>query len=349
MNVQAKPNLSLRQRDLLRLVVEEYVSSGQPVGSKSLVERGGLRVSSSTVRNELQELETLGLLTHPHTSAGRTPTESGYQFYVDELLQRLEPRPAAFPLALPDTRAEVDAALQQTTEMLSEVTRLVALVSAPALRTSTIRHIEVLLLQPHVVMVVVITSTGGVTKRLVTFGDAVDPGLAKWARAYLLDRLGGMQLGARLLRHRFDDPSLTPGERLFLDALRPAFTDVVAEEEQHLFVGGAATLLGRARPDEVEACYRLLEALERRAELFNILQRSLDEPRRPFVRIGVPTESGDLHDVSLVGAPYGVASRSLGAVTLLGPLRMDYEQALRSVRAAANELSRFVATVYEED
>jgi heat-inducible transcriptional repressor len=347
-SVQAKPNPSRRQRDLLRLVVEEYVSTGQPVGSKSLVERGALRVSSSTVRNDLQELESFGLLTHPHTSAGRVPTESGYQLYVDELLQRLEPRPAAFPLALSDTRAEVDAALQQTTEMLSEATRLLALVSAPALQRSTIRHIEVLLLQPQVVMVVVITSTGGVTKRLFTFPDAVDTGLAKWAREYLLERLGGMQLGARLLRHRFDDPSLTPNERRFLDALRPAFTDVVEDEEQRVFVGGAATLLGHARPDEVESVYRLLEALERRAEVLNVLQRSLDE-RRPFVRVGVPTESGDLHDVSLVGAPYGLASRSLGAVTLLGPLRMDYEQALSSVRAAAHELSRFVATVYEDN
>jgi heat-inducible transcriptional repressor len=347
-NVEAKPNPSQRQRDLLRLVVEEYVSTGQPVGSKSLVERGGLRVSSSTVRNDLQELESLGLLTHPHTSAGRVPTESGYRFYVDELLQRLEPRPATFPFALTDPRAEVDAALQQTTEMLSEVTRLLALVSAPALQTSTIRHIEVLLLQPQVVMVVVITSTGGVTKRLFTFQDAVDPGLAKWAREYLLERLGGMQLGARLVRHRFDDPSLTPGERRFLDALRPAFTDVVEDEEQRVFVGGAAALLGRTPPDEVEAVYRLLDALEHRADLLNVLQRSLDE-RRPFVRVGVPTQSGDLHDVSLVGAPYGLASRSLGAVTLFGPLRMDYEQALQSVRAAANELSRFVATVYEEN
>jgi heat-inducible transcriptional repressor len=347
-NVQAQPNLSQRQRDLLRLVVEEYVSTGEPVGSKSLVARGGLNVSSSTVRNELQELESLELLTHPHTSAGRVPTEGGYRFYVDELLRRLEPRPEAFPIAFADTRAEVDSALQQTTEMLSEVTSLLALVSAPALQTSSIRHVEVLLLQPEIVMVVVITSAGGVTKRLFTFGHAIDPGLAKWAREYLIERLGGMQLGARLLRYRFDDPSLTPNERGFLETLRPAFTDLVDGEEQHVFVGGAATLLGQARPEEIEACYRILDALERRAEILNVVQRSLDD-RRPFVRVGVPTERGDLSDVALVGAPYGLASRSLGAVTLLGPLRMDYDQALRSVRAAAAELSRFVADVYQEN
>src|SRR3982750_3323184 len=124
--------LTVRQGELLRLVVEEYVETGQPVGSKALVERAALPVSPSTVRHELAELERLGLLTHPHTSSGRVPTERGYRYYVDRLLERLEPRPTSFPLDLTAARSEVDAALQATTEMLSEVTRLLALVSAPS-------------------------------------------------------------------------------------------------------------------------------------------------------------------------------------------------------------------------
>ena len=186
------PALSERQREILLRVVEEYVATGQPVGSKTLVERAGLQVSSSTVRNELAELERLGLLTHPHTSAGRVPTERGYRYYVDELLERPEPRPARFPLDLTDARSEVEEALQATTEMLSQVTRLLALVSAPPLETATVRHVEVLLLQPEVVMVVVITSTGGVTKRVYAFDQPVDPGLANWAGEYLNDQLVGL-------------------------------------------------------------------------------------------------------------------------------------------------------------
>src|SRR5918912_1238861 len=164
---QTKPQLTERQREILRRVVEEYVATGQPVGSKTLVERAGMHVSASTVRAELAELESLGLLTHPHTSAGRVPTEAGYRYYVDELLDRLEPGPGTFPLDLSAAQAEVDAALQATTEMLSDVTRLLALVSAPPLESATIRHVEVLLLQPQVVMVVVIKSAGSVTKRVV--------------------------------------------------------------------------------------------------------------------------------------------------------------------------------------
>src|SRR5881394_1048801 len=117
-----------RQRSLLRGVVEEHIATGQPVGSRTLVERTGLTVSASTVRSELAELEALGLLTHPHTSAGRVPTEAGYRLYVDGLLERLDPSPAAFPLDLTIGESEVESALQATTEMLSELTRLLALV-----------------------------------------------------------------------------------------------------------------------------------------------------------------------------------------------------------------------------
>src|SRR5581483_8362934 len=120
--------ISERQREIIRRVVEEYVATGQPVGSKSLVERSGMSVSPSTVRSELAELESLGLLTHPHTSAGRVPTEHGYRYYADRLLDRLEPQPAAFALHLRDERSEVEAALQATTEMLAQATRLLALV-----------------------------------------------------------------------------------------------------------------------------------------------------------------------------------------------------------------------------
>jgi len=130
--------LSPRQRSILRHVVEEFVATGQPVGSRTLVDRAGLNIAPSTVRHELAELESKGFLTHPHTSAGRVPTESGYRYYAAELLGRLEPQPQEFPLDLHTTRTEVEAALQATTEMLSQVTRLLALVSAPPLEATTI-------------------------------------------------------------------------------------------------------------------------------------------------------------------------------------------------------------------
>lgn len=342
-----EPELTERQRRILRLVVEEYVTTGQPVGSKALAERGGMGVSSSTVRSEFAALETQGLLTHPHTSAGRVPTDRGYRLYASSVLDRLEARPGAFPLDLTSVRREVDAALQATTEMLSQVTRLLALVSAPPLETTTVRRIEVLLLQPDVVMVVVITSTGGVTKRVLRFDRPVDPGLAAWAGEYLNDRVAGMTLGSRALRQRLAETSLTPQERQFLDAFSSAFTDA-ADDEQRLYVGGAAGLLDDVRTNELGSYRRLLEILEKRAALLELLRGSLD-PRRPFVRVGDDLDRPELSNVSLVGAAYGLAHRTLGAVSLLGPVRMDYDKAIRSVQSAAAELSRFVEEVYEDD
>lgn len=342
-----EPELSPRKRAILRRVVEEYVATGQPVGSKALVERSGMDVSSSTVRGELAELEGLGLLTHPHTSAGRVPTDSGYRLYAEELVDTLDSRPERLSLDLATMRNELEAALQSTTETLSQATRLLALVTAPALATASVRHVDVLQLQPRAVIVVVITSTGGVTKRVFELDEPADPGLVDWARTYLEEQAIGLALGSSSLRRRLEDPRLPHRERHFLARVRPAFVDAGGDDGPHVFIGGAAGLLGEARGAELEACQRLLEVLERRAAVLELLSEVLD-PRRTVVRVGPHVEGGHLHDVSYVGASYGLASRSLGSVALLGPLRMDYEKAIRTVRAAASELSRLVEDVYDE-
>jgi heat-inducible transcriptional repressor len=344
-----RPTLSERQEEILARVVEEYVATGIPVGSKTLLERTSMGVSSSTIRNELAVLEEQGLLTHPHTSAGRLPTDLGYRFFVDRVLERIEGRPSEVELDLDLSVApsQVDSALQATTEALAEVTHLLALVSAPPLGTTTVRHVEVLLLQPQLVVVVVITSTGGITKRLLMFEEPVDPGLAEWAREYLNERVAGLQLGARLLRNRFEDPELSARERDFLAQFLPAFTEAMEAGEQTLYVGGTAGVLDEFRADELRAYRRLLEVLEQRAALLELMRAGIVS-KRPFVRVGSEFEDPELASVSLVGAPYGLRHRNLGTVSLLGPMRMDYVKAIESVRSAAHELSRFVEDVYED-
>jgi heat-inducible transcriptional repressor len=338
--------LTPRQREILSRVVEEYIATGQPVGSRYLVERAGLEVSPSTVRNELAELEARGLLTHPHTSAGRVPTELAYRLHADELLAR-EQRPGSFPLDLSELQREIDSALETTSEVLSHATHMLALVSAPQLQMTSVRHVEIVLLNPRTVMAVVITSTGGVAKRVVSFEDQVDPGLANWAREYLNERLAGLRLGTNAVRRAFEEPSLSTGERRFLTALGPVFTDVL-QSEQRLYLGGAAELLEGAREDELDLYRHVLITLERRAALLALLGEALD-PLRTWVRVGGELDNPALQDAALVGATYGLTNRALGAVGLLGPVRMDYEKAIRSVRGAAQELSRFVEEVYEDN
>jgi heat-inducible transcriptional repressor len=345
---RASLELSTRQREILARLVESYVATGSPVGSKTLVEQAGVEASSSTVRYELAVLEERGLLMHPHTSAGRVPTDAGYRFYVDRVLERLEPRPTAeLGLNLPEAQSHVEEALRATTDALAQVTHLLALVSAPSLETTSVRRVEVILLQPQLVMVVVITSTGGVSKRLFAFAEPVDPGLAEWAGEYLNEQVAGLLLGARLLRARFEDPELAPGERAFLAELAPAFTELVEAGEQSLYVGGAAGLLDEFREEDLHGYRRLLEVLERRAELLELMRANLGS-KSPFVRVGSEFGDPDLQSISLVAAPYGLRHRNLGTVSLLGPIRMDYVRAIEVVRSAAHELSLFVEDIYDE-
>jgi heat-inducible transcriptional repressor len=334
--------LTERQELVLRKVVEDYLDSGTPIGSKALA--ADVQWGPSTIRHELASLEELGLLAHPHTSAGRVPTEAGYRYFVDRLLPREDGSPR---LALSLVRREVDEAMRVTSETLSQVTNLLAIVTAPPIETSTIRHIEVLVLQPQVLMVVVITSTGGVTKRLFTFAAPVDAGLADWAASYLNERLVGLGLGARMLHQRLHDPSLSATESAFLEALSPVFIELEESAYETLYVEGTGRLLAGDRVGEISELNALMDMLERRVTLLGVLRSALSH-RDVLVRIGAENDAPALRKLALVAAAYGLPQRQLGAVSVIGPLRMDYARAIRSVRQAAAQLSDFVSDLYDE-
>jgi heat-inducible transcriptional repressor len=336
--------LTDRQELVLRKVVEEYLDAGAPVGSKALSAEADVEWGPSTIRHELQSLEELGLLAHPHTSAGRVPTEAGYRYFVDRLLPEDDGSPT---LSLSLVRRELDEAMRITTETLSQVNNLLAIVTAPPIETSTIRHVEVLVLQPQVLMVVVITSTGGVTKRMFTFSRPLDQGLAHWAASYLNERLVGLGLGARMIAGRLHDPSLSRPEAAFLDAISPVFTELEQSAEATLYVDGAAHLLELDRVDDVSHLQALMGMLERRVTLLGVVRTALSE-RGVLVRIGAENDTPALRSLALVATSYGLPQRSLGAVSVIGPMRMDYGRAIRSVRDAASQLSRFVTEVYDE-
>jgi heat-inducible transcriptional repressor len=334
--------LTERQELVLRKVVEGYLAAGSPVGSKALAV--DFQWGPSTIRHELANLEERGLLGHPHTSAARIPTEAGYRYFVDRLLPTDDPGPR---LSLQLMQRELDEAMRVTSEALSQVTSLLAIVTAPPIETSTIRHIEVLVLQPQVMMVVVITSTGGVTKRLFTFQRPVDPGLADWAASYFNERLVGLGLGARMLHGRLHDPSLSATEAAFIDALSPVFTELEDSAHDNLYIEGTARLLSVERVGDVLDLNALVDMLERRVTLLGVLREALTE-RDVLVRIGAENDAPALRSLAVVAASYGLPQRNLGAVSVIGPLRMDYGQAIRSVREAAHQLSTYIADVYDE-
>ena len=340
--------LSPRQEHILCKVVDDYLRTGQPVASRSIAAGPDLDCGPSTVRNELALLEEYGLLAHPHVSAGRVPTDAGHRYVVDRLLSS-EHSPLVSPrrLELSLIRREVEEAMRATTETLSQMTNLLAVVSAPSMNAATIRHIEVLALQPQVVLVVIITSTGNVSKMFATFERAVDPGLVSWAAEYLNERLTGLGVGARMLQQRLLDPSLPATELAFLERFTPAFGDLASDDGDSLFVEGAARLIEAGELANTTQVNELIDLLERRVALLSVLREALSEPG-VYVRIGHENELPAMRSLGLVATGYGVPRRKLGTVSLIGPVRMDYAVAIATVREAAHQLSRFVEDAYAE-
>lgn len=338
--------LSERQELILRLVVDAYLASARPVPSKELADNPDVTWGPSTIRAELATLEAEGYLTHPHTSAGRVPTDSGYRCYVDQLMAAGTPAEAAVELELSRLRREVDAAMRETTTALARVTDLVAMATAPPPSlTATIHRVEVLLLQPHKVVVIAIASTGDVARRVFEFGGPVDPGLVEWASSYLNESLTGLGVGSRMIAGRLADPELDRVEAEFVAVLAAAFTELEGEAGA-LYMDGASRLLSEQHLADLPRADELMTALERRAGVLQMLRSSLDE-RSVFLWIGEENPQPELRSVSVIGANYGLGHRNLGSVGVVGPMRMDYASAIASVRGAARELSRYFETVYD--
>jgi heat-inducible transcriptional repressor len=341
--------LSPRQELILRLVVDAYLASAKPVPSKEVAERPEIEWAASTVRAELAALEAAGFLTHPHTSAGRIPTDAGYRLYVDALLAAgTTPAESRLGMQLSQLRREVDEAMRETTQALARVTDLVAMATAPApsAATATIHRVEVLQLAPNRVVVIAIASTGDVARRVFEFDRPVDTGLVAWASSYLNESLSGLGVGARMIATRLTDPELDKTEAAFVGTLGGAFTELARDTGGDLYVEGASRLLSQQHLPDLPRADELMTALERRADVLRMLRSSIDESS-VFLWIGGENPQPELRSVSVVGANYGLGHRNLGTVGVVGPLRMDYATAISSVRSAARELSRYFETVYD--
>lgn len=340
--------LTERQELILDLAVEAYLKTGTPVGSRAIAERADIDWGPSTVRAELGALEREGYLTQPHTSAGRVPTDAGYRRYADDLLAS-GVRPSSFAppgSGLSRVQREVEDALRETTAALAQANDLLALATAPPASTATIHRIEVLLLQPRVVAVVAIADNGDVAKRVFTFERPVDAGLVEWSSAFLNERLAGLGIGSRTVSARIDDSELGTREHRFLGEIGAAITELAESSPQQLYMDGTARLLSESHAADIPHPDGVVRALEGRVSVLSVLRSALRE-RSVFLCIGEENPEPALRSVSMVSAGYGLGYRPLGAVGVVGPLRMDYATAIDSVREAAGELSRYFATVYE--
>ena len=341
-------DLDERKRVVLRAVVTEYVTTGQPVGSAHVVRSAGLEVSAATVRSDMGALEELGLITQPHTSAGRVPTDRGYRWFVDDLRNApaLDTRQREVIEELLGSARDVEDLLARTTTVLSQLTRLVSLVISPAIATSRLRLVELVVLGPLSALLLLVADTGRVEKHVVELpvgGDERD-----------LDRVRTM-LADRLVGRRFSDvgPVLgvlaeeAPSDlRGIVRAVAEAAVDVREDRVHQVFVGGQSSLADDVSLQRDELA-RLLQLLEERETLARLLEEAVEGPddASPTVRIGEENPLEDLRPTSLVAQRYRLVSS--GSLGVLGPTRMDYGSALTTVRAVSDQLQRTLDALAE--
>jgi heat-inducible transcriptional repressor len=338
---EQQPQLGPRKGAVLRAVVEEYVRSGEPVGSETIAEHAGIGVSSATIRNELAALEELGYLKHPHTSAGRIPTDAGYRFYVDSLptgggLRDAQRRAIASHYA--EAILDLEEVLKGSVQLLSRLTQYAGLAVPPNASEEPVVRLEVIDMGPSV-MVLAVGHHGRVDKRVVDRPESAVP--ATFARAEKrLARLRGLTYAdaqARLLQLAAEGSA--DEHDLMLHVAETLRTAQQGDRSAHVVVGGVANLADEAQAWRRETLRRLFETLEREQEMLQVLSDVTSARGALSVTIGAehPT-TGDL-DASIVAAPFKSGDTTIGTIGVVGPTRMDYVSAMASVRAVAKRLT----------
>jgi heat-inducible transcriptional repressor len=329
-----------RRLDVLRAIVEDYVSTEEPVGSKALVERHGLGVSPATVRNDMAALEDEGYITQPHTSAGRVPTDKGYRLFVDRLTT-VKPMSAAEKRAIStflDGAVDLDDVVNRSVRVLSQLTHQVAVVQYPTLSRSTVRHIELVPLAPKRLLTVLILSTGRVEQRLVELdADLGDDELAA-LRSQVNRTATGELISEAVTALRGVVDSETGPTHAVGEVLIEAMSDHRSDER--VAVGGTANLARFG--DSFESSVRpLLEALEEHVVLLKLLGEAT-QGGMLTVRIGAEGPVEELSSTSVVATGYGPHDEAVATLGIVGPTRMDYPGTMSAVRAVARYVSRIL-------
>jgi heat-inducible transcriptional repressor len=335
--------LEERKLEVLRAIVEDYISTEEPVGSKALTERHHLGVSPATIRNDMAVLEEEGYIAQPHTSAGRVPTDKGYRLFVDRLAS-LKPLSAAERRAIAsflDGAVDLDDVLHRTVRLLAQLTRQVAVVQYPSLARSTVRHLEVVHLAPTRLMLVLITDTGRIEQRVVEMPAVVSDELVGRLRTTLNTTLRERRLAeapdiVTRLPH-----SAGPELRPVLTTLTSVLLETLVERpEERIVLGGTANLTRNAL-DFPGTLRPVLEALEEQVVLLRLLGE-VQSPSRVMVRIGEENPYEGLRSTSVVSVGYGQGDQALGGLGVLGPTRMDYAGTMASVAAVARYISQIL-------
>src|SRR5918994_548038 len=343
------PELGSRKAAVLHAVVEAYVRSGEPVGSETIAEAAGLGVSSATIRNEMAALEELGYLSHPHTSAGRIPTDLGYRHYVDSQphggVRLRDAHRRAIAGYFAEAIMDLEEVLKGSVQLLSRLTQYAGLAVPPGAAEEPLVRLELIDMGPTV-MILAVGQHGRVDKRVIDRPEAVD---VEELRS-IEDRLGSLrglnyvEAQARLLKLAAE--SSTADHDLLLHVAEMLRTATQGEGAAHVVVGGVSNLTDEAQTWRHQTLRRLVETLEREQEMLQVLQDVTADREDVWVTIGAEHPTTGEWDASIVTAPFKAGEATVGTIGIVGPTRMDYLSAMASVRAVAKRLTE-IATEHE--
>jgi len=336
-------HLGERAQQLLRTLIESYIRDGQPVGSRALSRESGLQLSAATIRNVMADLEELGFVASPHTSAGRVPTDKGYRFFVDTLLQ-LRPLDDA---ATAEMRRHFEASRDNSTELiatvsqlLSSATQLAGVVTLPRARQASVTQMEFVGLSENRVLVVLVFNDREVQNRIIQLERHYSADELKRASNYLNEQFRGRslrQVREELLRQLSE--ARAHMNQIMLDAIAVAqqVFDAGSEDKVEYVIKGETNLMGVAELTNVEKLRRLFEAFNEKRDFLHLLDQSL---KAEGVQIFIGHESGYriLDDCSVVTAPYGDRDAVVGVLGVIGPTRMAYERVIPIVDMTAKLL-----------
>jgi len=334
------PHLDPRARQLLRSLIAQYIADGQPVGSRTLAKSSGLDVSPATIRNVMADLEELGLLAAPHTSAGRIPTAQGYRVFVDSLLEFKpldEPQLDALRRELPTQGATQDL-LSGASSLLSDVTHFVGVVTVPKREEFPFRHIDFVALDGNRVLVILVFADNEVQNRVITTQHLYSPAELEQVSNFLNANYAGLRMGE--IRERLKREMRETSQRLHQLMVAAADVATVVPEQGggDMLVAGQINLMGSQGLSDVDRLRELFEAFARKRDLLTLLENC---SRAEGVRLFIGEESGfgALDGCSLVTAPYGVEGKVLGVLGVIGPTRMAYQRVIPVVQATAKIIS----------
>jgi heat-inducible transcriptional repressor len=347
-----------RRLEVLRAIVQDYVQTSEPVGSKALLERHHLGVSAATVRNDMAALEEAGLIVAPHTSAGRIPTDAGYRLFVDRL-STIKPLSQAERTAITrflDSAVDLDDVVDRTVRLLSTLTHQVAVMQYPSISRSTVRHLELVPLGGSRLMVVLILNTGRVEQRVVDVGTTMEgtevegtavegpdgEALVSSMRTRINEATCGKRLADAAVALEALPSHFEPAQRDAVRAVTAALDDaLVPDREERVVMAGTANL---ARSVDFPAqLHDVLEALEQHVILLKLLSTAGESANTLAVRIGHENPFAELQSTSMVTSGYGPGAELVAGLGVVGPTRMDYPSAMAAVRAVATYVSRILA------